>query len=71
LAHGSSFSQDAKSISKVPKSTLPLICIRDGSPPLPDVLNSSLIELGKRETDRIVLVYPHEALFSKRRKKKK
>ncbi|KAJ6972367.1 hypothetical protein D5086_025934 [Populus alba] len=37
---------DAKSISKVPKSTLPLICIRDGSPPLPDVLNSSLIELG-------------------------
>ncbi|KAF9668985.1 hypothetical protein SADUNF_Sadunf14G0060400 [Salix dunnii] len=37
---------DSKSISKVPKSTLPLICIRDGSPPLPDVLNSSLIELG-------------------------
>ncbi|KAJ6722975.1 FIVE-SPAN TRANSMEMBRANE PROTEIN M83 [Salix koriyanagi] len=37
---------DSKSISKVPKSTLPLICIRDGSPPLPDVLKSSLIELG-------------------------
>ncbi|KAJ6400610.1 hypothetical protein OIU84_016120 [Salix udensis] len=37
---------DSKSISKVPKSTLPLICIRDGSPPLPDVLNSSVIELG-------------------------
>ncbi|CAK7348855.1 unnamed protein product [Dovyalis caffra] len=37
---------DVKSISKVPKSALPLICIRDGSPPLPDVLNSSFIELG-------------------------
>ncbi|KAJ6879450.1 hypothetical protein NC652_032898 [Populus alba x Populus x berolinensis] len=55
---------DAKSISKVPKSTLPLICIRDGSPPLPDVLNSSLIELvslfesneGKTEVAVTVLV---------------
>ncbi|KDP28600.1 hypothetical protein JCGZ_14371 [Jatropha curcas] len=37
---------DAKSISKVPKSTLPMICFRDGSPPLPDVLNISLVELG-------------------------
>ncbi|KAG8663770.1 uncharacterized protein LOC110611039 isoform X1 [Manihot esculenta] len=37
---------DAKSISKVPKSTLPMICFRDGSPPLPDVLNSSIVELG-------------------------
>ncbi|KAG8663769.1 uncharacterized protein LOC110611039 isoform X2 [Manihot esculenta] len=38
--------EDAKSISKVPKSTLPMICFRDGSPPLPDVLNSSIVELG-------------------------
>ncbi|BBG97554.1 transmembrane protein-related protein [Prunus dulcis] len=30
-------------IAKVPKSTLPLICFRDGSPPLPDV-NSSLMD---------------------------
>ncbi|KAJ8900609.1 hypothetical protein K2173_025386 [Erythroxylum novogranatense] len=37
---------DEKSISKVPKSQLPVICFRDGSPPLPDVLNSSSIQLG-------------------------
>ncbi|KAJ4837171.1 hypothetical protein Tsubulata_027054 [Turnera subulata] len=34
------------SISKLAASTLPLVCFRDGSPPLPDVLNSSLVELG-------------------------
>uniref|UniRef100_A0A2P2JSC7 Uncharacterized protein LOC105134154 isoform X2 n=2 Tax=Rhizophora mucronata TaxID=61149 RepID=A0A2P2JSC7_RHIMU len=36
---------DAKSVSKVPRSHLPVICFRDGSPPLPDLLNSSLIKL--------------------------
>ncbi|XP_050237003.1 uncharacterized protein LOC126686804 isoform X2 [Mercurialis annua] len=37
---------DSRSLSKVPQSNLPMICIRDGSPPLPDVLNSSVIDLG-------------------------
>ncbi|EEF50558.1 conserved hypothetical protein [Ricinus communis] len=46
---------DAKSISKVPKSTLPMICFRDGSPPLPDVLNSSAIELGNFHCSHVAL----------------
>ncbi|XP_057454664.1 uncharacterized protein LOC130746140 isoform X1 [Lotus japonicus] len=33
---------DVTRIERVPKSTLPIICFRDGSPPLPDVLNTSL-----------------------------
>lgn len=45
LAHGSYYSQATGDIAKVPKSTLPLICFRDGSPPLPDV-NSSLMDSG-------------------------
>ncbi|CAN0884459.1 Transmembrane protein 8B, partial [Linum grandiflorum] len=32
--------------SKASKSTSPIICLRDGSPPLPDVLNSSVIQSG-------------------------
>ncbi|XP_030468253.1 uncharacterized protein LOC115686957 [Syzygium oleosum] len=31
-----------ESIEQVPKSTLPMICFRDGSPPLPDVSNTSV-----------------------------
>ncbi|CAI0424880.1 unnamed protein product [Linum tenue] len=37
---------DAGSKAISSKSTTPILCLRDGSPPLPDVLNSSLIELG-------------------------
>ncbi|XP_059651373.1 uncharacterized protein LOC132298983 [Cornus florida] len=32
---------DPGSIKKVPKSTQPMICFREGSPPLPDVYNTS------------------------------
>lgn len=32
---------DIESIGKVSRSSLPIICFRDGSPPLPDVSNSS------------------------------
>lgn len=28
-----------------------MICFRDGSPPLPDVLNSSIVELGKSDAN--------------------
>lgn len=45
LAHSSYFSQGNVNIEKVPISTLPLICFRDGSPPLPDV-NISLTDSG-------------------------
>ncbi|XP_057981476.1 uncharacterized protein LOC131166878 isoform X2 [Malania oleifera] len=31
---------DDKGITKVPKSMLPMICFRDGSPPLPDISNT-------------------------------
>lgn len=37
-----SFAQDTSKIEKVSKSILPIICFRDGSPPLPDALNTSL-----------------------------
>ncbi|KAL6981986.1 hypothetical protein U1Q18_023604 [Sarracenia purpurea var. burkii] len=33
---------DPESIKKVPTSRLPMICLREGSPPLPDVYNTSL-----------------------------
>ncbi|KAG5009177.1 uncharacterized protein LOC114418418 [Glycine soja] len=33
---------DVSRVERVPKSSLPLICFRDGSPPLPDALNTSL-----------------------------
>ncbi|XP_065859655.1 uncharacterized protein [Euphorbia lathyris] len=45
IAVDSDVDLDAKSISKIPKTMLPMICFRDGSPPLPDVLNSSLVAL--------------------------
>ncbi|KAK7292702.1 hypothetical protein RJT34_15554 [Clitoria ternatea] len=35
---------DVARVEKVSKSTLPIICFRDGSPPLPDALNTSLID---------------------------
>ncbi|ESQ39243.1 hypothetical protein EUTSA_v10001314mg [Eutrema salsugineum] len=39
----------AKSISKISKSLLPVICFRDGSPPLPDASTNALkgLELGR------------------------
>ncbi|KAF8033277.1 hypothetical protein BT93_D2011 [Corymbia citriodora subsp. variegata] len=33
---------EIESIEQVPKSNLPMICFRDGSPPLPDVSNTSV-----------------------------
>ncbi|KAF8379550.1 hypothetical protein HHK36_028990 [Tetracentron sinense] len=33
---------DKESIEKLPRTMLPIICFRDGSPPLPDVSNTSL-----------------------------
>ncbi|KAI8021887.1 hypothetical protein LOK49_LG03G02235 [Camellia lanceoleosa] len=38
-------SEDPKSIKKVPTSRLPMICLREGGPPLPDAYNTSLISL--------------------------
>ncbi|XWS46122.1 hypothetical protein CRYUN_Cryun14cG0036500 [Craigia yunnanensis] len=42
IALKSSVNLDIKSIEKIPKSLLPIICFRDGSLPLPDVSNTSL-----------------------------
>ncbi|KAE9595498.1 hypothetical protein Lalb_Chr17g0339421 [Lupinus albus] len=42
IALNSDVDVDISRIEKVPKSALPIICFRDGSPPLPDVLNISL-----------------------------
>ncbi|CAI9101886.1 OLC1v1000034C2 [Oldenlandia corymbosa var. corymbosa] len=36
---------DLRSIGKAPRSTLPMICFREGSPPLPDVHNTSITGL--------------------------
>lgn len=36
---------DTESTGKIPKSTLPMICFRNGSPPLPDVSNTTVKDL--------------------------
>ncbi|KAG4134387.1 hypothetical protein ERO13_D08G153200v2 [Gossypium hirsutum] len=45
IALKSSVNLDIKSVEKVPKSALPMICFREGSLPLPDVSNTSFGEL--------------------------
>ncbi|XP_027351622.1 uncharacterized protein LOC113862694 [Abrus precatorius] len=42
VALNSDVDLDVSKIERVPMSTLPIICFRDGSPPLPDALNTSL-----------------------------
>ncbi|KAK7274376.1 hypothetical protein RIF29_15461 [Crotalaria pallida] len=42
IALNSDVDIDVTRIERVPKSTLPILCFRDGSPPLPDALNTSL-----------------------------
>lgn len=44
---------DARIIGSIPKSKLPLICFRNGSPPLPDVSNKSLTVLKPPSNDSI------------------
>ncbi|KAK1307608.1 hypothetical protein QJS10_CPA09g01744 [Acorus calamus] len=36
---------DTKNMGRIPYSSMPMICLRDGGPPLPDVSNSSLKNL--------------------------
>ncbi|KAK8612003.1 hypothetical protein V6N13_132036 [Hibiscus sabdariffa] len=45
IALKSSVNLDIRSVDKIPKSVLPMICFREGSLPLPDVSNTSLKEL--------------------------
>ncbi|PSS04369.1 Transmembrane protein like [Actinidia chinensis var. chinensis] len=45
LALESDVDSDPESIKNVPTSKLPMICLREGSPPLPDVHNTSLTGL--------------------------
>ncbi|QCE02720.1 hypothetical protein DEO72_LG8g735 [Vigna unguiculata] len=42
LALNSDVDLDVSRVERIPKSSLPIICFRDGSPPLPDALNISL-----------------------------
>ncbi|XP_020219034.1 uncharacterized protein LOC109802198 isoform X1 [Cajanus cajan] len=42
IALNSDVDLDVSRTERVPMSTLPIICFRDGSPPLPDALNTSL-----------------------------
>ncbi|XP_028769314.1 uncharacterized protein LOC114726778 [Neltuma alba] len=42
IALNSDVDLDASTIERVSKSVLPIICFRDGSPPLPDALNTTL-----------------------------
>ncbi|PNY08608.1 transmembrane protein [Trifolium pratense] len=42
IALNSDVDLDVTKIERVPKRSLPIICFRDGSPPLPDALNTSL-----------------------------
>ena len=46
-SHGSICLQGTESTGKIPKSTLPMICFRNGSPPLPDVSNTTVKDLGR------------------------
>ena len=38
--------QDTTKARKLPKRVLPIICFREGSPPLPDASNTSIIDSG-------------------------
>lgn len=38
--------QDITKARKIPKRALPIICFREGSPPLPDASNTSIIDSG-------------------------
>ncbi|KAL2330264.1 hypothetical protein Fmac_017845 [Flemingia macrophylla] len=42
IALNSDVDLDVSKIERVPMSAMPIICFRDGSPPLPDALNTSL-----------------------------
>ncbi|CAJ1950171.1 unnamed protein product [Sphenostylis stenocarpa] len=42
IALNSDVDLDVSRVERIPKSSLPIICFRDGSPPLPDALNTSL-----------------------------
>ncbi|KAL9303986.1 hypothetical protein ACSQ67_021249 [Phaseolus vulgaris] len=42
IALNSDVDLDVSRVERIPKSSLPIICFRDGSPPLPDALNISL-----------------------------
>ncbi|KAF7826079.1 Transmembrane protein 8B [Senna tora] len=42
IALNSDVDLDASSVERMSRSVLPVICFRDGSPPLPDTLNTSL-----------------------------
>ncbi|KAK7389928.1 hypothetical protein VNO78_25225 [Psophocarpus tetragonolobus] len=42
IALNSDVDLDVSRVERISKSSLPIICFRDGSPPLPDALNSSL-----------------------------
>ncbi|XP_020216622.1 uncharacterized protein LOC109800257 [Cajanus cajan] len=42
IALNSDVDLDIARVERIPKSSLPIICFRDGSPPLPDALNTSL-----------------------------
>ncbi|XP_054780905.1 uncharacterized protein LOC129288393 [Prosopis cineraria] len=44
IALNSDVDLDVKKVEKVPQSMLPVVCFRDGSPPLPDTSNISLKE---------------------------
>ncbi|KAL1366920.1 hypothetical protein HN51_020974 [Arachis hypogaea] len=42
IALNSDVDLDLSRVDRIPKSSLPIICFRDGSPPLPDALNTTL-----------------------------
>ncbi|KAI4355107.1 hypothetical protein L6164_003911 [Bauhinia variegata] len=42
IALNSDVHLDVERVERIPESALPIICFRDGSPPLPDALNTSL-----------------------------
>lgn len=47
--------QASGNLEKISKSTLPLLCFRDGSPPLPDSSNKALNHLGEIHCDNLVM----------------
>lgn len=47
--------QTSGALEKISKSTLPLLCFRDGSPPLPDSSNKALNHLGEIHCDNVVI----------------
>ncbi|GMI98417.1 hypothetical protein like AT2G46060 [Hibiscus trionum] len=64
VALKSSVDLDINNIEKIPRNVLPMICFRDGSLPLPDILSSSLnVALSNRSFEGIQVLQNSELCY--------